>query len=176
MARASSRDLLNNLEDHAADIIIGAFFFALCSCKFSKVPLVGKTVKIRLGGIQFYSNDFQVIPHHHPKLLEVAAFVWVLFEDQKNRLKCDTCTQMKTHDPLLCPVLQLGRAAQQVLLFVKGCNEDTPLCTFHKKRRKSKFITQDYCKVFIRKICSTYGGVKRFSFHPQEIFSDLEQQ
>ena len=112
MASATSCDLLNDPKDNAIDIIIGAFFFAMCSCEFAKVPLAGRTVYICLGGIGYYLNDFQLIPHHHPDLLELAAFVWVLFEDQKNRLKCNTHTQMKTHNPLLCPVLRLGRTVQ----------------------------------------------------------------
>ena len=115
MASATSRDLLNDPEDQAVDIIIGVFFFAMRSCKFAEVPSAGRAVMIRTGGIRFYSNDYQLIPHHHPDLIELAAFVWVLFEDQKNRLKCDTRTQMKSHDPLLCPVIRLGRAVQRVL-------------------------------------------------------------
>ena len=115
MARATSCDLLNYPEDHAIDIIIGAFFFAMRSCEFAEVLSAGKTMMIRLGGIRFYLNDYQLIPHHHPDLLELAAFVWVLFEDQKNRLKCNTRTQMKTHNPLLCPVIRLDRAVQRAL-------------------------------------------------------------
>ena len=85
---------------------------------------------IRLGGIGFYSNNYQLI-HHHPDLIELTAFVWVLFKDQKNRLKFDTHTPMETRDPLLCLVIRLGRTIQHVLRFVKNYNENTPLCIFH---------------------------------------------
>ena len=124
---------------------------------------------IRLGGIRFYSYDFQVIPQDHPDLIELAAFVWVLFEDQKNRLKRDSRTQRKTQDPLLCPVIRIGRAVQRVRRFVKGFDENTPLCSFHKRGRSNKFITQDYCLKFIRKICRTHGGIDHFGFHEDEI-------
>ena len=76
---------------------------------------------------------------------------------------------MKTKDPLLCPVNSMGRAVQRVIKFVKDHNDDTPLCTFYKKRRRAKFITQDYSLKFIWKICKTYGGVERFGFHKEEI-------
>ena len=89
MASLASLEILNNPEDHATDIIISVYFFAMRSCEFSDVPEKGRTVNIRLGGIRFYSSDFVLIPHHHPRLLELAAFVWVLLEDQKNRLKYD---------------------------------------------------------------------------------------
>ena len=120
---------------------------------------------IRLGGIRFYSNNYQVIPQDHPNLIELAAFVWVLFEDQKNRLKCDIRTQMETQDPLLCPVIRIGRAVQRVRRFVKNCNENTPLCSFHKRGRRAKFITQDYCLKLISKICQNHGGMDHFGFH-----------
>ena len=163
MTSATSRNIFNNDEDHAADIIIGAYFFAVRSCEFSSVPEVGRTVMIRLGGIRFYSYDFQVIPQDHPDLIELAAFVWVLFEDQKNQFKGDSRTQRKTQDPLLCPVIRIGRAVQRVRRFVKGFDENTPLCSFNKRGRSNKFITQDYCLKFIRKICRTHGGIDRNS-------------
>ena len=137
MASATSRNLQHYPEDHAADVVIGAFFFPMRSCKFAKVPLAGRTVNIRLGRIRSYSNDSQLIPHHHPDHLELAVFVRVLFEDQKNRLKCDTRTQMKTQDFLLCLVFRLGRVVQQVLQFVKGCSEDTP-CRYVPFTRKEE--------------------------------------
>ena len=169
MSAHASWALLNDPEDHTTDILISAYFFAMRPCEFSRVPTVGKTINIRLGGIRFYTQDCQVIPHHHPQLLELAFFVWILFEDQKNRLKCDSRTQMKTKDPELCPVRSTGRAVQRVIRFVKNYNDDTPLCTFHKRGRRAKFITQEYSLQFLRKICNTYGGVERFGFHKEEI-------
>ena len=61
---------------------------------------------IRLGGNRFYSNDFKLGPQHYPDLIELVAFISVLFEVQKNRLKFNTCTQIKTNDLLLCPVIR----------------------------------------------------------------------
>jgi len=58
---------------------------------------------------------------------------------------------------------------QRVIKFVDGYNDDTPLCTFHKRGRRSKFITQDFSLKFLRKICVTCGGVERFGFHKDEI-------
>ena len=137
MAKYASWELLKNSEDHTTDLIIGASFFVMHSCESSHVTPVGKTINIWLGGIQFYAQDLQVIPHHHPQLLELAVFVWIRFDDQKNRLKFDSRTQMKTKDPFLCPVNSIGRAVQRVIKFFNGYNDDTPLslCTFHKRGR-----------------------------------------
>lgn len=66
MSRGTSSNILNNDEDHAANLIIGAYFFAMQSCEFSSVPEVGRTVMIRLGGIRFFSLNFRLIPQDHP--------------------------------------------------------------------------------------------------------------
>ena len=160
MASLASLEILNDPEDHATDIIIVAYFFAMRSCEFSDVPEKGRTVNIHLGGIRFYSSYFALIPHHHPRLLELSAFVWVLFEDRKNRLKCDAQNQARTKDPKLCPVCRLGRAVQRVLKFAKNHDKDTPLCTFHQRKRRSRYINQKFCRDFLRKVCRIHGGVK----------------
>ena len=124
---------------------------------------------IYLGGIRFYLNDYQLIPHHHPDLIKLTAFVWVIFEGQKNRLKYNTCTKNETHQPFLCQVIRLSRAVQCVLRFVKDCNKNMLLCTFYNKRRRARFITQEYSLTFIRKIYHNYGRMISFRFHPEEI-------
>ena len=39
---------------------------------------------IHLGGVKFLTKDYQMIDHNDPSLLRRAAFVWILFEEQKN--------------------------------------------------------------------------------------------
>ena len=57
MAQYTSLELENNTEDHMTDLIIGAFFFTMRSCKntISKEP--GCTITVCLGGVTFF--DFQ---------------------------------------------------------------------------------------------------------------------
>ena len=61
--------VVNSMEDHAADLIIGAFFFAMRSCEFTMVTKITKTIAIRLGGIRFYTKERRLVPHNHPQLL-----------------------------------------------------------------------------------------------------------
>ena len=84
MASDASSELRNNHQDHTTDLIIGAFFFAMRSCEFSKVSVAGKTINIRLGGVKFFTNNYVEVPPDHPHLVELSTFVWILFEDQKN--------------------------------------------------------------------------------------------
>ena len=83
MAQHTSGTVENNAEDHMADLIIGAFFFAMRSCEYVSPKEVGRTITIRLGGISFFNNQRKEISHSHPHLLCVAIHVRILFEDQK---------------------------------------------------------------------------------------------
>ena len=114
MSHFTSSEVVNDPEDHAADLIIGGYFFAMRSCEFVKTPGQTKTVLIRLGGVKFFTKDGREIPHDHPDLLIIAHYVWILFEDQKNRDKFDTRTQERTNDIQLNPVQRWARAVQRV--------------------------------------------------------------
>ena len=105
MAQYTSSELENNAEDHMADLIIGAFFFAMRSCEYTIPKEPGSTITVRLGGVTFFDFQRKEIDHNHPYLLQVAVHVRILFEDQKNREKCETRTHWKSGDPVLCPVL-----------------------------------------------------------------------
>ena len=152
MAQYTSSELEINAEDHMADLIIGAFFFAMRSCKYAIPKKPGRTITIRLGGFTFFDIQRKEIDHNHLHLLQVAVHVRLLFEDQKNREKCKTRTHRKSGDSVLCPVLRLGQAVQRVLKFTKDLNADTPLCTVNIHRRRSKVINQENTLVFMKVI------------------------
>ena len=169
MAQHTSGTVENNAEDHMADLIIGAFFFAMRSCEYAIPKEVGRTITIRLGGISFFDRQRKEISHNHPHLLIIAIHVRILFEDQKNREKCETRTHRRSGDPVLCPVLRLGRAVQRVLKFTKKPNSETKLCAVNVPGRRSKVINQENTLLFMRMICEAYGGRRKFGYHPNEI-------
>ena len=68
-----------------------------------------RTVMTRLGGIRFYSNDYQLIPHHYPDLIKLALLTGSSLKTRRTDWKYDTHMQMETHDSLLFPVIRLGR-------------------------------------------------------------------
>ena len=92
MAQHTSGAVENNEEDHMADLIIGAFLFAMQSCKYASPKEVGRTITIFLRGISFFDKQQKEISHTHPILLSVAIHVRILFEDQENREKYETRT------------------------------------------------------------------------------------
>ena len=74
---------------------------------------------IQLGGIRLYTRDLAQIYHNDQNLLRDAFYVWVLFEDQKNREKCEAQTQHRTNGSLLYPVFRFGQAVQWARSFGK---------------------------------------------------------
>jgi hypothetical protein len=74
-----------------AQLIIGAFFFTMRSCEYSKTTSPGesKTTKIlTVGNIRFFKES-RVISHSDPHLSE-ADIVAITFESQKNKDKFKT--------------------------------------------------------------------------------------
>jgi hypothetical protein len=98
------------------DIIIGEFFFAVRSWEYCIPTTPGRTKTLCLRHLVFHDKRMRVIPHTHPRLEQVAEYVTVTFEDQKNGIKMDSRSQRRTGDPKLCPTTRLGRA---MALFMK---------------------------------------------------------
>ena len=78
--KAMSPSLLRNLPvgtqlevmasstDHAANLIIGAFFFAMQACKYVQTPTAGKTKMITLEGVKFFTKDRSELDQLDPDL------------------------------------------------------------------------------------------------------------
>jgi hypothetical protein len=75
---------VNRANDHTADLIIGAFFFAMRACEYIKTPDKGKTKLITLGCVEFFAKNRAEVDHLDPNLIDKAHFVRVIFRDQKN--------------------------------------------------------------------------------------------
>jgi hypothetical protein len=81
---STNNAVINDPTDHAADLIVGAFFFAMRACEYVKNPVPGKTKRVRLGCIHFLSSNQNLIPNNETDLLAKAKFITIVFEDQKN--------------------------------------------------------------------------------------------
>jgi hypothetical protein len=58
-----------------ANLLIGAFFFAMRSCEYSKVTLASQTTHTK----------HKVIPHSNPNLGQRSTYISIQFRDQKKR-------------------------------------------------------------------------------------------
>ena len=79
MAFATSVDVINDPVDHATDLIVGAFFFAMRSCEYAWSSRKGRTKKITLGGIKFLDASRKELSHDDPDLASLAQYVWICF-------------------------------------------------------------------------------------------------
>jgi hypothetical protein len=161
--------VINDPTDHAADLIVGAFFFAMRACEYVKTPVSGKTKRVRLGCIHFLSGNRNRIPNNEPDLLAKAKFVTIVFEDQKNGERFEARIHEKTRDRFLCPVLRFGRAVQRVLKYNPEADESTPLSSMNSRKLNIDSITGTFTLNLIRKTCGDQGGKTMFGFDPMEI-------
>ena len=161
--------MVNTPDDHAVDLIVGAFFFAMRSCEYVHTPTPGRTKIARLRCLIFRDRNRKTLPHNHPSLLRRSKFITVVFEDQKNGETMDRRTQRKTGHHFLCPVLRFGRAVQRVLAHVPDASPDTPVCTIHSPLHNGKYINNKYTLNLIRSTCKLFGGKEKFGFDPLEI-------
>jgi hypothetical protein len=152
----------------SADIIIGAFFFAMRSCEYAKPPMAGKTKCIDLAGLIFRTANNAVIAHDDPGLAHIAEYVTVTFVDQKNGRKMDSRTQRRTRDPQLCPVIRYARQVQRILRTVPDASGSTTINTISLDG-KVGLITNTYTLNLLRSTCYSFGGKATFGFDPSEI-------
>ena len=94
-------------------LCIGALFFAMCSCEYTKVTGDRHTNTITLGDIRFYHNK-RLLPHNDPNL-HLADIVSITFCYQKWDQCDDTITQHRTLDPVLCPVKAWAYTVRRLL-------------------------------------------------------------
>jgi hypothetical protein len=101
---ANNKTINNCVYDHAIDLIIMAFFFAMRACEYTLTSAPGKTRRVTLGSVVFRDKHYKTIPHNDPNLLSKAFYVTITFQDQKNGTKLDSRTHQRTNDLILCPV------------------------------------------------------------------------
>eukprot|EP00956_Cyclotella_meneghiniana_P025476 scaffold53298_cov92-Cyclotella_meneghiniana.AAC.1 len=116
------------LQKATAQLAVGAFFFAMRSCEYLKVPQAEKrrTDILRLRNIRFFRNGVE-LPHSHPQL-ETAEVVSITFEKQKKDEKMDTVNQLASGDAILCPKYAWASLVKRIRSY-PGTNDDTPVST-----------------------------------------------
>eukprot|EP00956_Cyclotella_meneghiniana_P034348 scaffold103894_cov40-Cyclotella_meneghiniana.AAC.3 len=116
------------LQKAVAQLAVGAFFFAMRSCEYLKVPQAEKrrTDILRLRNIRFFRNGVE-LPHSHPQL-ETAEVVSITFEKQKKDEKMDTVNQLASGDAILCPKYAWASIVKRIRSY-PGTNDDTPVST-----------------------------------------------
>ena len=160
--------MTDTADSHAADLIIGAFFFAMRACEYSVTPLPGRTVRVTLGHIAFRDSNHRLLSHHDPCLPILAHSVTITFADQKNRHKSDSRTQHRSGDSQLCPIRRWAAVVQRIVATVPNYGPTTPACAYSTPSG-TRFLTIDHIRSLLRRICLLFGGRTAFGFDPHEI-------
>lgn len=84
------------------ELFIGAFFFAMRSCKCVKINGSRMTKLLTLANIRFFTQNKLI--QHNDINLHLSKCISITFEFQKCDTKHETITQNKSGDLLLCPV------------------------------------------------------------------------
>jgi hypothetical protein len=151
-----------------ANITLGAYFFAMRSCEYTKTKQPGCIKRVGLGCIIFCTRHCRVIQHSDPNLLSLTAFITIVFEDQKNGKKMDVRTQGLSGHQFLCPILCWGPAAQKIIATIPKYNGQTNLCSVFLNGEVLD-LSNSFIRKLLRHTCDLYGGLTTFGFHSHEI-------
>jgi hypothetical protein len=158
----------NSAHAHTADITLGAYFFAMRSCEYTKTNRPGRTKRVRLGCIVFRTASRRVLAHTDPDLISLTTFVTIVFEDQKNGKKMDARSQRRSGHRFLCPVLRWISVVQRIIATIPDYDDQTNLCSVSISGEVLQ-ISNSFVRKLLRHTCLLYGGFTTFGFHPHEI-------
>jgi hypothetical protein len=107
-------------------LAVAAHFWAMQSCKYSKVPKAEqqKTKQLWLQNITFIKGG-NILDHASPELSS-ADCVYISLERQKNDRKSDIVPQWRTTDPVMCPVKLWASIITRILTH-KRTNKVSPV-------------------------------------------------
>ena len=149
-----------------ANLCIGAFFFAMRSCEYTKVSTSRRTETVSLGDIKFYQGT-KLLSHHDPHL-HLATTVSITFRYQKRDERDDIITQHRNLDPVMCPVKAWAYTVRR-LLRIPGATLATTVDSFlHPSTGElSRYTATALLKLF--RSVALAMGFNELGFHPDEI-------
>jgi hypothetical protein len=149
----------------AADLAMGAFFFACRSCEYTKVTGPRRTKPIRVGDVQFRKGKAFLL-HDSPDL-DSADTVSVLFRDQKNRAKFQTRTAWTTTNSTANPVAAWAKIVRRVRA-LPHCQEATEVFNFCDAAGAIAVVTSEALLIQLRETVA-FLGVGALGYTPAEI-------
>ncbi len=160
---------MGEFHQHSADLIVGAYFFAMRACEYAKTKTPGQTKTLSLGNITFRDKRRRILSHDDPLLEEKAAYVTICFVNQKNGLKMDRRTQARSNHDELCPVRSWARVCKRVRRTTGHCDDNTLVCKIGIKGKGNVFATDESTLKLLRLTCRTYGSDGLYGIEPHEL-------
>jgi hypothetical protein len=154
---------------HAADLVLGAYFFAMRACEFCLTENPGRTRRLTTANVVFRDEDSQVVDHQDGNLVKKAMFVTVCFVDQKNGTKMEKRSQRRSGDNVLCPVV----AWVSIVIRVNSCvpfteSSPVPVCSYFDENEIREVRSAQILQL-LRLSCDYHGGGDRYGILPSEL-------
>ena len=144
------------LDQAIGQLIVGAFFFAMHSCKYSSVSGKRCTKLLELRNMRFYTNNRELSAAS--TFLHLADCVSITFFFQKNEQRDETITMHQTQDPTLCPIRSWWAAVCSWIHEYLDATPSTPVNTYiHPDMQKPLSITSKQVLTSIRAIITCIG-------------------
>ena len=156
---------------HAADLVQGAYFFAMRACEFCKTETPGRTRRLTADNITFRGEENEVINHDDPDLPARAEFVTICFVDQKNGTRMERRSQRRSGDPLLCPIKAWASVIQRHREDFPGpSGSKLTVCSYKVQGSRSRLeVTSDKVTKLLRMTCTTPEAEKKYGFTQGDI-------
>lgn len=140
-----------------SQLIVGAFFFAMRSCKYSKTtsPNESTTTKLHtLQNIHFFKNS-ELLPHNHSDL-QNADIMSITFKAQKKQTKFHTISLHKS-SATLCPVSLTWALIVQHICSYPSTNDATKVNAYKSSAGRLLFISSSQIRQKLRTAVSLLG-------------------
>jgi hypothetical protein len=136
--KAITASILTNMHEHAtlpiatpaekaaAELAVGAFFFAMRSCEYTQVSGPRRTKPLRIRNIRFFRHN-RAMDLLDPELPSATALS-ITFEFQKTDIQHETVHQHATPLQILCPVKAWANIVQRILSY-PGCDTESLVST-----------------------------------------------
>jgi hypothetical protein len=160
-------DSKDSLASACSQLIVGAFFFAMRSCEYSKTtsPNESTTTKLlALRNIRFF-KDSKLISHDHPNLAS-ADIVSITFEAQKNKSKFQTISLHRSASSL-CPVSTWASIVTRIRSYPSS-NDSTTVNAYKSPKGRLSYVSSSQIRQKLRSAASILGS-KTLGFEANEI-------
>jgi len=145
------------LSEATAQLTIGAFFFAMRSCEYSKTtsPSESKRTKIiTIGDIRFFKSH-KLINHNDPSLHE-ADIISITFRSQKNGEKNQTISMHTSRDLNICPVKVWASIVRRIRSYENTSDSSMVNC-YISRQGSMNHITSNNIRTKLRAAAASLG-------------------
>ncbi len=152
-------------EKAAAELLIGAFFFAMHSCEYCKSHGECKTKLLAIKNFHFYKN--KKILKLNDNSLHQADVMKIVFESQKTEKKNQSVFHHSTNHPILCPI-KIWASIIKRILHIPESLPNTTVNTILLANGSKQYLSNNHLITKLR-LAARIIGQDELGFTPSEI-------